>query len=130
MSPTFSSKKMIPDLILRKLTKKEKAAYASPYPTIASRKPLRAWPKSVPFGGNPKVTFDAITNYLEWLKETDIPKLLLHVEPGIAIIKEDVVRIKKEWKNLKTVFLGEGLHFIQEDYPDDAQSLRSGVDPR
>jgi haloalkane dehalogenase len=112
-------KKMIPDLVVRTLTKQEKEAYASPYPTIASRKPLRAWPKSVPFDGNPQVTFDAITSYLKWLTQTDIPKLCLNVEPGVAIKKEDVQWIRSNMKNLKMVGLGKGLHFIQEDYPHE-----------
>jgi haloalkane dehalogenase len=47
--------KMIPDMILRKMTKTEMDYYASPYPTVKSRKPLLKWPLDVPFnGGNPK----------------------------------------------------------------------------
>ena len=37
-------KKMLPDMILRKLTKEEKDFYAAPYPNVNSRKPLLAWP--------------------------------------------------------------------------------------
>lgn len=112
-------KKLIPDMIVRKLTKKEQAAYAEPYQTISSRTPLLAWPKDVPIAGNPKFSYDTVNEYVKWLKESDLPKLCLHVEPGIAIKKEDAEWIKANMKNTKMVHLGEGLHYIQEDYPHE-----------
>ena len=115
-------KKMIPDMIVRKLTKKEMAAYAEPYPTISSRTPLLAWPQDVPIAGSPKYSYDTVSEYVQWLKVTEIPKLCLHVEPGIAIKKEDAEWIKANMKNTKMVHLGEGLHYIQEDYPNEIGS--------
>lgn len=112
-------KKMIPDMVVRKLTKKEMAVYAEPYPTISSRTPLLAWPKDVPIAGSPKYSFDTVTAYVRWLKQTELPKLCLHVEPGIAIKKEDAEWISNNLKNTKMVHLGEGLHYIQEDYPHE-----------
>ena len=47
----FFVKKMIPEMILRKMTKEEMEYYAAPYPTIKSRKPLLQWPLAVPFDG-------------------------------------------------------------------------------
>jgi len=110
-------KKLIPDMILRKLTKQEMTAYGEPYQTISSRTPLLAWPKDVPIAGLPKYSFDTVNDYIEWLKVTEIPKLCLHVEPGIAIKKEDAEWINQNMKNTKMVHLGDGLHYIQEDYP-------------
>jgi haloalkane dehalogenase len=115
-------KKMIPDMIVRQLTKKEMAMYAEPYKTISSRTPLLAWPKDVPIAGKPKYSHDTVTEYVKWLKMTDIPKLCLHVEPGIAIKKEDAEWIEQNMKNTKMVHLGKGLHYIQEDYPDEIGS--------
>ncbi len=112
-------KKMIPDMIVRKLTKKEMAFYAAPYPTMASRNPLRAWPKDVPIAGSPEHMYNIVTSYVKWLTTTEIPKLCLHVEPGIAIKKEDAQWISANMKNIKMVHLGEGLHYIQEDYPHE-----------
>jgi haloalkane dehalogenase len=112
-------KKMIPDMVVRKLTKKEMAMYAEPYPTISSRTPLLAWPKDVPIAGSPKYSFDIVTAYVRWLKQTELPKLCLHVEPGIAIKKEDAEWISNNMKNTKMVHLGKGLHYIQEDYPHE-----------
>ena len=112
-------KKMLPDMILRKLTKEEIAYYAAPYPTSKSRKPLLEWPKAVPFDGKPKAVAEAVSSWNKWLQETDVPKLCFYVSPGIAIKEKDVKIIRESMKNLKMIDLGEGLHFIQEDYPHE-----------
>jgi len=113
-------KKMLPDMILRKLTAEEMDYYAAPYQTIKSRKPLLAWPKAVPFGGGqPRAVAEAVSSWNKWLMETPIPKLCFYVTPGVAIKEKDVKIIKEGMKNLKMINLGEGLHFIQEDYPHE-----------
>lgn len=112
--------KMLPDMILRKLTKEEMDFYAAPYPTVNSRKPLLRWPLAVPFdGGKPKDVAKAVSSWNKWLMETEIPKLCFYVSPGVAIKEKDIKIIKEGMENLKMVDLGEGLHFIQEDYPHE-----------
>jgi haloalkane dehalogenase len=113
-------KKMIPDMVLRKMTKKEMEYYAAPYPTIKSRKPLLQWPLAVPFdGGKPEIVAKAIASWHKWLMNSEIPKLFFYVSPGVGIKEKDVKIIKEGMKNLKSIDLGEGLHFIQEDYPHE-----------
>ena len=112
-------KKLLPDLIDRKLTKEEMAWYAAPYPNAKSREPLAKWPKDVPIKGKPQFSYDRVKAYAAWLKETEMPKLCLYVTPGVALQAEDVEIIKKEFKNTELVYLGEGKHFIQEDYPHE-----------
>jgi haloalkane dehalogenase len=110
-------KKLLPDMIVRKLSKEEIDYYEMPYPTIASRKPVRVWPIEVPFDRNPKHTYEIIKAYGEWLKESNIPKLFFYAQPGAIILKDTVEYIKSNFSNMKTVDIGEGLHFIQEDNP-------------
>lgn len=112
-------KKMLPDLIDRELSKDEMAYYARPYPDAKSREPLLAWPRDVPIKGRPEHVDRIVKDYHQWLKETDIPKLCFYVTPGIALQKEDVEIIEKKFKNTKLVHLGEGKHFIQEDFPHE-----------
>jgi haloalkane dehalogenase len=113
-------KKLIPDMILRKMTKEEMEYYAAPYSTVKSRKPLLQWPLAVPFdGGKPEKVAKAITSWNKWLMNSEIPKLFFHVSPGVGIKEKDVKIIKENMKNLTSVDLGEGLHFIQEDYPHE-----------
>jgi len=115
--------KMIGDLMTRKLTKEEMDYYAAPYPTIKSRKPLLQWPLAVPFnGGKPKAVAEAVSSWNKWLMASEIPKLGFYVSPGVAIKEKDVKIIKEGMKNLKFIDLGEGLHFIQEDYPHEIGS--------
>jgi haloalkane dehalogenase len=118
--------KMIQDMILRKMTKEEMDYYAAPYTTIKSRKPLLQWPLAVPFdGGKPEHVAKAIASWHKWLMDSEIPKLFFHVSPGVGIKEKDVKIIKGKMKNLKSVDLGEGLHFIQEDYPHEIGSTIS-----
>ena len=112
-------KKMLPDLIDRKLTKEEMAHYADPYPTPKSRKPLLVLPRDVPILGTPKSSHDKVKSYSKWLKESTIPKLCLYITPGIAVQAPDVEIIRNEFKNTEMVYLGEGNHFLQEDYPHE-----------
>lgn len=110
-------KKMIPDMIVRKLTKEELEYYKSPYPTIASRKPVRVWPLEVPLDGEPIRTYETIAAYASWLAETEIPKICFYAQPGAIIREEDVQFIREHFSRTKMVDIGEGLHFIQEDNP-------------
>jgi haloalkane dehalogenase len=110
-------KKMLPDLIVRKLTNEETTYYESPYPTISSRKAVRVWTLEVPISGYPKHTYDIVNSYAEWLKETELPKLFFYVNPGGVTLKDTVDYVKRNFSNLKSVDVGEGLHFIQEDCP-------------
>ena len=61
----------------------------------------------------------AIKSWSNWLFETEIPKLLFHVSPGYGIKEKDAKIIKSRMKNLKSIDLGKGIHFIQEDYPHE-----------
>jgi len=110
-------KVMLPEMILRKLTKEEKAAYAKPYLTIGSRKPLRIWPNQIPFDGKPKDVHEVVTSYHNWLMQTPVPKLCFHVDPGLINKKNDVSWMKENFPNIETFYLGSGLHFLQEDHP-------------
>ena len=109
--------KILPGSIIRTLTEEEMDHYRAPFPTVASRKPLWRWPKQVPFAGRPVAVVDAVSAYHQWLQQTTLPKLLLYAQPG-AITRASMVEwCKQSLNNLKTVDIGPGRHFIQEDQP-------------
>ena len=91
--------------------------YREPYPDAKSRLPLRVWPCEIPIEGQPADVHEAVDGYSRWLSETDMPMMLFYAQPGGIIQKEGVAWCEKTIRNLTTVDIGRGLHFIQEDNP-------------
>ncbi len=110
-------KQILPQAVVRKLSAEEKRRYAEPYSTISSRRPLRQWPREIPIEGMPRDVHDAVVAYSNWLQKTELPKILFHATPGGLITAKDVAWCEQHMKKLKTVDIGRGLHFVQEDNP-------------
>jgi haloalkane dehalogenase len=110
-------KKVVPDSIVRKLSKEEFDKYKEPFPTIATRKPVRRWPQQIPIDGKPEGVHKIIDAYHNWLKESDVPKLCLYAHPGAILTKVHVEYIRQNFPNTKMVDIGKGIHYVQEDNP-------------
>ena len=93
-------------------------AYRFPYPTPETREPLYQWPNQIPVAGEPADTHARVAAYSPWLFETEIPKLQLWVSPGLIGTEEVAVMLDEGMKNISTVYLGEGFHYVQESYPE------------
>lgn len=120
------------------------AAYAEPYPTPASRRPLLAWPREMPIEGEPADVVARIEGYGAWLAASpDVPKLLLTFDgnPDTLLIGPDIV----DWcvrhiAGLELAECGPAAHVVQEDQPAaiadaisawlDRHGLRAGVGMR
>ncbi len=61
---------------------------------------------------------ETVTAYNQWLQQSDLPKLLFYGTPGGLVPQPIVEWSKQNLKNLKTVAIGAGIHFLQEDNPD------------
>ena len=109
--------KLMPQMIARTMTAEEWGHYNSPYPTIASRKPIRQWPCEIPIDGTPSDVHTVITGYRQWLEETELPKLFFYADPGGIITVDQAAGIEEAFKNLRSVALGTGFHYVQEDNP-------------
>jgi len=112
-------KKMLPDGVKRKLSDEEMKYYTAPFKTLKSRRPVYVFPRDVPVSGTPEASSKAVNDYHEWLKMTDIPKLGFYVDPGMLISVEEAKWIESNFPNTEMVYLGEGSHFVQEDYPHE-----------
>ena len=110
---------ILPMSINRKLTKAEKQIYFEPFQTLESRKPIIKFPQELPFKGEGSLTEEIVSNYYEWLKKTEIPKLLLYAKPGVQITSKEIEKYRTEFTNLSTAYIGSGKHYIQEDQPDN-----------
>jgi haloalkane dehalogenase len=62
-------------------------------------------------------TSTAVNAYAEKLTQLNIPMLLLQAKPGMIVQKEAIEYAQKYFKNLETVQLGKGKHFLPEDQP-------------
>ncbi|MFK8182416.1 MAG: haloalkane dehalogenase [Phormidesmis sp.] len=118
LEENFFVETILPEFgVLRPLTAAEMSAYRAPFLTPESRIPTLQWPREVPIGGEPASTTAEIAANGEWLTTTDLPKLFFYAEPGAIIPAPAVEFLKANVKNMESISIGPGLHFIQEDNP-------------
>ncbi len=108
---------LLPQAAGRPLSEKEMNFYREPFRTRESRVPIWLFPRQTAIGGEPKDVWDVVTRYSEWLQRSALPKLMLYVTPGALITQEHADWAKQNIRNLKSVFLGPGSHFVQESSP-------------
>lgn len=109
---------VLPGAVARGLTEAEMNVYREPFKDPASREPVYRWPNELPIGGEPADVTEIVTAYNAWLQETDVPKLFLHADPGAISDARLVEWCKTNLKELETVHVGPGIHYLQEDNPD------------
>ena len=110
--------RVLPASIMRTLSDEEFAVYRRPYLEPGeSRRPTLTWPRQIPLDGEPAEVVELTQRYADWLAASDLPKLFINAEPGIILTgpQRDFCRT---WPNQREVTV-RGLHFIQEDSPDE-----------
>ncbi len=107
----------LPGFIVRPLAKEAHDVYRAPFTTKKSRIQVNQWPNEMPIGQVPQATHDIVTAYNAWLEETDIPWLFLYATPGALNPPEAAEYWASRAKNIETVYIGSGLHYVQEDQP-------------
>jgi haloalkane dehalogenase len=65
--------------------------------------------------GEPADVAKIVGDYAEWLKQSDVPKLWIHGDPGM-IMTSRVSEFCSTWPNQTEVKV-KGKHFLQEDSP-------------
>ena len=108
---------ILPGSVVRGLTEAEMEHYREPFKDPATRKPIWRWPNELSIDGEPADVTEIIEAYSKKMIETEIPKLLFYAEPGAITSPELVDWCRENYKNLQTVNIGPGSHFIQEDNP-------------
>jgi haloalkane dehalogenase len=76
-----------------------------------------SWPRNIPIDGEPADVVSVVNDYSSWLAESDVPKLFVNAEPG-GIIHGRLRDVIRSWPNLTQTTV-TGLHFVQEDSPDE-----------
>jgi haloalkane dehalogenase len=113
----FFLNQVMPGAIVRKLSEEEKKRYHEPYPSIESLRPVRVWPQEIPIDGKPEDVHKAVKSYSAWLRQSEVPKLLFHAEPGGLINPKSAAWIQQNFPNTRAEHIGKGLHYLQEDNP-------------
>jgi haloalkane dehalogenase len=108
---------LLPRRVLRTLTDAEMEAYRRPYLEPGEgRRPTLSWPRQLPIEGDPAAVVGIVRSYAAWLAASAVPKLFVNAEPGT--LSADERKFCRSWPNQTEVTV-RGLHFIQEDSPDE-----------
>ena len=111
---------VLPGGIIRKLSQEEHDSYRMPFPTVESRKPVWAMPNMIPFDDRQDDTWRAVKNIEQGLSTLTMPTLLFWAHPGILVNNEEQIRwFQQQMPALTVIDLGQGIHFLQEDHPDE-----------
>ena len=113
----FFIEQFLPSAVVRKLSEVEMTHYRAPFVDPASREPLYRFPNDAPIAGDPPDVAKIVEAYHEWLLANDLPKLLFWGHPGVIINEVLAKWYTEHLRNSRTVDLGPGLHYVQEDNP-------------
>jgi haloalkane dehalogenase len=115
----FFIEKILPSAILRTLSVEEMEQYRRPFAEPGEgRRPTLTWPRQIPINGEPADVVAIVTAYGGWLAKSDVPKLFLKAEPGgILSGGPDLEFVRK--LPAQTEVTISGIHFVQEDSPDE-----------
>ncbi len=109
---------VLPTSILRKLSDEEMNEYRRPFAEPGEgRRPTLTWPRQIPLAGEPENVVEIVRAYGAWLSQSDLPKLFIDAEPG-AILRGTQRSFCRSWPNTTEVKVA-GIHFLQEDSPDE-----------
>jgi haloalkane dehalogenase len=110
--------RVFPGSILRQLKDTEMDEYRRPFKSAGEdRRPTLSWPRQIPIEGKPEDVVSVVKDYSQWLGTSQIPKLFINAEPGSILVGRQR-ELCRQWPNQTEVTV-PGLHFIQEDSPDE-----------
>lgn len=117
LEQNFFVERILPGGMLRSLTEEEMTHYRRPFAEAGEgRRPTLTWPRQAPFDGEPADVTEVITAYGEWLSQSPIPKLYIQGNPGSMPQSERA--FCRTWPAQSEITV-RGLHFLQEDAPDE-----------
>ena len=110
--------RVLPGSILRQLSEAEMAHYRRPFANPGEdRRPTLSWPRQIPIAGAPADVVAVVEDYARWLSASPVPKLFINAEPGSILVGRQR-EFCRRWPNQTEVTI-KGLHFVQEDSPDE-----------
>ena len=109
---------VLPNSVLRTLSDAEMEAYRRPFAAGGEdRRPMLTWPRQIPIEGEPADVTRIVADYQAFLQDSPLPKLFINADPGSILVGRQR-EVCRGWANQTEVTV-KGLHFIQEDSPDE-----------
>ena len=118
LEKNYFVERVLPNSVIRELRPPEMDAYRRPFLNSGeNRRPMLSWPRQIPIEGEPENVVEIVEAYGGWLAESNLPKLFINADPGSILVgrARDFCR---SWPNQEEVTV-KGIHFIQEDSPDE-----------
>lgn len=122
LEKNYFIERVLPASVLDPLTEEDIAEYRRPYLEPGeSRRPTLSWPRQLPIGGEPSDVTQIVSDYQDWLKTCEVPKLFIEADPGF--FSSGIARATARWPRQETVKV-RGHHFLQEDSgPEIGQAI-------
>jgi haloalkane dehalogenase len=119
LQDNFFIEKILPGAVLRTLSAEEMAEYRRPFAEPGEgRRPTLTWPRQIPIEGEPADVTAIVAAYADWLSTSDVPKLFIKAEPGALLGGGANLDTVRAWP-MQTEVKVAGVHFVQEDSPDE-----------
>jgi haloalkane dehalogenase len=122
----FFIEQILPKAVLRTLSAEEMAQYRRPFAEPGEgRRPTLTWPRQIPIEGEPADVTGIAAGYANWLATNDVPKLFVKAEPGLLVAGGSNLDFARGLPAQTEVTVA-GLHFVQEDSPDEIGQAVAG----
>ena len=110
--------RVLPGSVMRKMSDEEMAEYRRPFASPGEdRRPTLTWPRQIPIESEPADVVAVVQDYSAWLAANKMPKLFINADPGSILVGRQR-EVCRAWPN-QTEITVKGLHFLQEDSPDE-----------
>ena len=119
LQDNYFIEQILPKAVVRPLSDEEMAAYRRPFAEPGEgRRPTLTWVRQIPIDGEPADVAAIVAAYADWLATSDVPKLFLKAEPGLLVSGGTNLEFARGLPAQTEVTVA-GLHFVQEDSPDE-----------
>ena len=113
LEKNYFIERVLPASVLDPLAEADMAEYRRPYLEPGeSRRPTLSWPRQLPIGGEPADVTQIVSDYQQWLKTSEVPKLFIEADPGF--FSAGIAAATSRWPHQDAVKV-RGHHFLQED---------------
>src|SRR5246500_5819534 len=126
LQDNYFIEQILPNAILRDLSDEEMAEYRRPFAEPGEgRRPTLTWPREIPIEGEPADVHAIATEYADWLAAGKGAKLFVKAEPGALLGGGANLDTARSWR-AQTEVTVKGVHFVQEDSPDEIGQAIAG----